>query len=118
MPEVICPRCGKTRTLTVDLGLMCQSCRAFRQAAIKRILKLRPIVDRLIGAVACVRKITTVGRVDVTANWKDVPERADIAQLLYLLEQAERELEIEVDEWSLLLLRVEPLEVRGVDPGL
>jgi len=96
-----CPVCqGPPGRQGVDSR--CHSCARHRAEAIRRLERLRPVIARIAGALAAVRRIT-----DVTLP----PDRsfhapgygAETRALLAEISAVEQELDLSCDEWSVLL---------------
>jgi phenylalanine-4-hydroxylase len=96
--ERTCLACGGTQCVS-GRAETCHSCAAVRREAIHRILRLRPTVDRIGAALACVRRLTELAECDTSRH-------PDMMALQASLDRIERELDAEADEWGLLLLRV------------
>lgn len=97
-----CPSCGGEPGKQSPSG-RCYPCAARRREAIHRLKKLRPVLDRISGALHAVRRITDVSGIHEDTSWRGTSYKPDFDALLYTLQQVEREIEIAADEWTILL---------------
>ncbi len=88
--------------MSVVSDRICPSCSAFRREARHRILKLKPTLARLGAALACARRITSLGTLKAV-RWDEEPD-TDLREMLAHLDALEADLERQADDWCVLLL--------------
>ncbi len=98
----VCPRCDRERLAGHSVGALCPSCNAFRREAVHRLERLKPTIERLAAALACARRIATIGT-QAAGRWDEQPSQ-DVRRMIALLDDIEAELDTAADEWGVLLL--------------
>ncbi len=67
------------------------------------MVRLKPTLERLAAALACARRIATIGT-QTASRWEEQPQAQDMRVMLTLLDGIEAELDVAADEWGVLLL--------------